>query len=209
MARGDVTDTERTHARAITLLDRYGIVSREAAAAESVAGGFAALSQVLRAMEEAGKVRRGYFVGGLGGAQYAHMGAVDRLRERRREGGEVSSLAATDPASPWGALVSWPDTTTDAASRPGRRPGATVISIGGEPALFAEPARRRLVTFRGTTGATLDRAAAALIALVDASRRRSLRIETIDGQPARSSPHADALHRVGFRAEYRGLVLER
>jgi ATP-dependent Lhr-like helicase len=202
-------DTERALARTTVLLDRYGIVSREAASAEALPGGFGAVARVLRAMEEAGKVRRGYFVEGLSGAQYAHPGAVDRLRDRRRDRGTLLALAATDPANPWGALHSWPETGGDAASRPGRRVGATVISIAGEPVLVLEAGWRKLTTFRPASDAGLSDAISALSHIMERTRRRSLRIETIDGEPARSSRHAGALQRAGFRSEYRGLVLER
>src|SRR5207253_10434351 len=130
-------ETERAHARAIMLLERHGVVSREAAAAEAIPGGFAAVSPVLRAMEEAGKVRRGYFVGGLAGAQFALPGAIDRLRAERPDapgfddessGPDVVVMAALDPANPYGALLPWPD---DATSRPRRAAGAQVVLVGG------------------------------------------------------------------------------
>src|SRR5690606_34346552 len=106
-----IAPTERAYAKAVKLLERHGIVARETAAVESIPGGFAAIAPVLRSMEESGQVRRGYFVEGLGGAQYAFPGAVDRLRAVRAEPEEPVAvvLAATDPANPYGQVLPWPE----------------------------------------------------------------------------------------------------
>src|SRR5437868_15263429 len=104
-----VSTPEQAHATAGALLQRYGVLTREAALGESIPGGFAALYPVLRAMEEAGRIRRGYFIDGLGGLQFALPGAVDRLRGSRDEESKVVALAATDPASPYGTSVPWPE----------------------------------------------------------------------------------------------------
>src|SRR5581483_6854317 len=112
--------TVRAHTLAVTLLDRHGVLTRGAVAAEHVPGGFAAIYQVLRAMEESGQCRRGYFVEGLGAAQFALPGAVDRMRalanplnaaagERPRNALTAVVLAAADPAQPYGAALPWPD----------------------------------------------------------------------------------------------------
>ena len=107
----EATATELAHARAMQLLDRYGVVTREAVLAEGVPGGFAGVYGVLKTMEESGKVRRGYFVAGMGAAQFAHPGAIDRLRASRDDGerdAETLVLAATDPAQPYGAArLAW------------------------------------------------------------------------------------------------------
>src|ERR1700682_877587 len=105
------SETERARALAHQLLSRYGVVVREAAAVESIAGGFSAVYPVLKAMEDAGRVRRGYFVAGLGATQFATAGALDLLRSLRDESDqpEVAMLAATDPANPYGALLKWPE----------------------------------------------------------------------------------------------------
>ena len=112
------SDTERRHALALRLLDRNGLLTRDGAAAEDVPGGFAAIYPILREMEDRGRIRRGYFVEGLGGAQFALPGALDRLRAGRSapgdsDGGtfgsrEVLLLAATDPANPYGVTLPWP-----------------------------------------------------------------------------------------------------
>ena len=205
---GDKSDTERAHGIASALLDRYGVVSAEAAAAESIPGGFSAIGRVLRAMEEAGKVRRGYFVDKLSGAQFAHPGAVDRLRDARRDDVSLMVLAATDPANPWGALLSWP-VATNSELRPSRRAGNSVVLVRGLPALYVEPKGKKLTSFSNT--APEDRAMAIAKGLPIIAARvksRSLRIETIDGQPARTSPMAEVLTSAGFRSEHRGFALE-
>src|SRR5450432_3158027 len=123
-------ETRRSHALAETLLDRYGVLTRGAVQAESVAGGFAAVYRVLKAFEDAGRCRRGYFVEGLGAAQFALPGAVDRLRTRAGPDAETPRaivLAATDPANPYGAALPWPTRAVRQGDvvpeREGHRPG--------------------------------------------------------------------------------------
>ena len=118
------TPTEAAHARALQLLDRHGVLTRESVLAENTPGGFAGVYPVLKAMEEAGKVRRGYFVAGLGAAQFALPGAVDRLRSMREAGAETSPCWRPPiPAQPYGASLDWPDS----AGRPSRAAGAYVV----------------------------------------------------------------------------------
>ena len=144
------TPTEAAHARALQLLERYGVLTREAALGEGIEGGFAGVYPVLKALEERGQVRRGYFVAGLGAAQFALPGAVDRLRSARRARAIADDeptgpvvLAATDPAQPYGAALPWPDS----AGRPARAAGAYVVLVDGEPVAFLERGGRSLVTF--------------------------------------------------------------
>jgi ATP-dependent helicase Lhr and Lhr-like helicase len=211
-------ETERAYARASLLLERYGVLSREAAATEDVEGGFAALYKMLRAMEDAGRVRRGHFVEGLAGAQFAQPGVVDRLRGARagampgERGGDTPegagettlALAAIDPANPYGALLPWPEVGARGDSRPRRVPGAWVVLVEGVPALYASAGGRQLLTFAGANAA-LASAFAALHRLPRSGRRR-LTIETIDDVPVRDSPHAPALAAAGFVADYRGVT---
>jgi ATP-dependent Lhr-like helicase len=201
------TPTEIAHARATQLLERYGVLTREAALGEGIEGGFAGVYPVLKAMEEQGTVRRGYFVAGLGAAQFAVPGAVDRLRSARAGGsdtpGEVVVLAATDPAQPYGASLPWPPTD----GRPGRSAGALVVLVDGEAAVFVERGGRSLLTF---PAALVDpRWAEALAAVVRRGQRRSLEVAKIDGAPARESNHADTLRQAGFADGYKGLVIRR
>jgi ATP-dependent Lhr-like helicase len=201
--------TEAAHARALQLLERHGVLTREAVLAEGVPGGFAGVYGVLKAMEESGKVRRGYFVAGLGAAQFALPGAVDRLRDLREPrggAGEPSptlALAATDPAQPYGAALPWPDS----AGRPARVAGAYVVLSGGAAAAFLERGGRSLTTFPGPEedGAWVD----ALVALVKDGRVGKLEIQRIDGQPGHGSALADRLREAGFADGYRGLTLRR
>jgi len=208
LAAWDEPPTVRAHARAEMLLERYGVVAREAAAAEELPGGFAAVYAVLKAMEEAGRVRRGYFVEGLGGAQFALPGAVERLRARRDDERAVRVLAAVDPANPFGALLPWAE--TPGGGRPRRVAGAEVVLVGGAAALYLEAGGRGLLTFPDLADdPEVARAAAGALRELRGPRRRSLRIERIDGEPARESERAGLLREAGFVNDYRGLALER
>jgi ATP-dependent Lhr-like helicase len=210
----DVDPTRRAHARALVLLDRWGIVARNVMDVERIAGGFAAVYPVLRAMEESGKLRRGHFVSGLAGAQFAFAGAVDQLRAARpAEAGtdpEAVVLAACDPANPYGSLLPWPVARTPDA-RPRRAAGATVVLVDGAPALFVDRGARHAATFPSAPEARERRVAAAraLRALLLDRRRRTLRIERVDGESALASPWRDAFLLAGFRADYKGLTLDR
>jgi ATP-dependent Lhr-like helicase len=184
------------------LLERHGVLTREAVLAEGAPGGFAGVYAVLRALEEAGKVRRGYFVDGLGAAQFALPGAVERLRELRGsgEGASPVSLAAADPAQPFGAALPWPSS----GGRPARVAGAFVVLADGRPLAFLERGARTLLTFPAAAGRA---SAAALAALVKDGRLRRIELSRIDGDPAGDSPLADDLRAAGFVDGYRGLVL--
>jgi ATP-dependent Lhr-like helicase len=199
----EVTDTEKLHARALTLLVRYGVVSREAAHAEKIPGGFSTLYPVLRALEEEGKVRRGHFASGLTGAQFALAGAIDRLRAHRVDDdqGVVRTLAATDPANPWGALLPWP--VREESRTPKRAAGARVVTVDGRPALYLEKGGRSVVTFDGER-ADLDRALARLRERQDVKR---MVVKKIDGRPSLESSAVEAFLAAGFERDYAGLVL--
>jgi ATP-dependent Lhr-like helicase len=184
------------------LLDRYGVITREGVRAEGVPGGFAAVYPVLRAMEEAGRARRGYFVAGLGAAQFAMPGAVDRLRELRRtpETPVIQTLAAADPAQPYGAALPWPE----AAGRPSRAAGAFVVLRDGEPQAFLERGAKTLVTFRG---ADPEAWAGAIAALAKDGRVRAIELRQIDGVPASTHEAVEALFAAGFVDGYYGPAL--
>jgi ATP-dependent Lhr-like helicase len=209
-----VAPTRRAHARALTLLERYGVLSRDAIAYEDIAGGFAAVYPVLREMEEAGKLRRGHFVASLRGAQFAMAPIVDQLRATRadRTAEEAVLLAATDPANPFGVQLPWPPGRAE-KSTPRRAVGASVVIVDGELALFLDRAGRSVSSFAPhgdvSPATILGRAAKALHGVFEHRRRAALRIETIDGESATSSVWAEAFVRAGFRSDYKGLVLER
>lgn len=211
-----VTGTERALARAEMLLERYGVVSREAAQTEQIPGGFGPLYQVFKEMEAAGRIRRGYFVEGLSGAQFARPGAVDRLRSARSIEAPIDGyaqadtviIAALDPANPFGTLLPWPQTTAG-ANKPRRIPGAWVIITDGAPVLYVSPDGRHLTTFPESfleTESALDAALEALRRLPRGTRRRYFVIEKIDGIPARESPLNTRLVAQGFENDYKGLT---
>jgi ATP-dependent Lhr-like helicase len=219
--------TRRLHALAGALLDRHGVLIRGAVAAERVPGGFGALYPVLRAMEEAGQCRRGYFVEGLGAAQFALPGAVDRMRAmsgpvpdadlmpsavpRPAAGpapGGVVVLAAADPANAYGAALPWParPDETPGGHRPGRKAGALVVLADGELVLYVERGGKTLLSWTGDQ-ARLDPAAAALAAAVREGALGRLTVERADGAAVYDSPLARALEAAGFRPTPRGLRL--
>ncbi len=202
--------TQAAHAAAMQLLERYGVVTREAVLAEGVKGGYAAAYAVLKVLEERGHVRRGYVVAGLGAAQFALPGAVDRLRSAR----EVSDLqlhpelvpapvvlSSTDPAQPYGAALDWPASS----GRPSRIAGAVVVSRNGLPLVWFDRRSSHLVTF---PAATDDSWAEALALLVKDGRQRSIEVRKVNGDPIdRKGVEASALVAAGFVDGYRGFVL--
>ena len=194
--------TEASHARAVQLLDRHGVITREAVLAEGAPGGYAAVYGVLRAMEEAGTVRRGHFVDGLGAAQFALPGAIERLRDLRLpdRNDQAVTLAAADPAQPYGAALPWPESV----GRPARATGAYVILIAGRPAAYLERGARTLLTFDGSE---VELWVDAVVSLVKDGRLRSIHLQRIDGIAVHASLAADALRAAGFADGYRGLTL--
>ncbi|HLK00685.1 MAG TPA: helicase-related protein, partial [Streptosporangiaceae bacterium] len=201
--------TVRVHAQAMTLLDRHGVLTRGAVAAERLPGGFSAIYPVLRAAEEAGQCRRGYFVEGLGAAQFALAGAVDRLRAlASAEDLGTVVLPAADPAQPYGAALPWPDRADEAATghRPGRKAGALVVLHQGELVLYVERGGKTLLSWTSDPD-VLEPAASALAGAVRAGALGRLTVERADGAGVYDSPLAVALESAGFRPTPRGLRL--
>ncbi|HET9497604.1 MAG TPA: DEAD/DEAH box helicase, partial [Candidatus Limnocylindria bacterium] len=207
------TATERAHALANALLERHGVVTREAVIAEGIEGGFAAAYPVLRAMEEAGRIRRGYFVEGLGAAQFALAGALERLRtvrETEATAPVVHLLAATDPAQPYGAALSWPRRGDDDRRPFQRAAGAYVALVDGTAVAYLDRGGASLQLFPAADDPDLLRhAAAALGTLVADGRIRDLVIKRLDGEPVSSSVRREDLLESGFVPGYRGLTLRR
>ncbi|MEO8461920.1 MAG: DEAD/DEAH box helicase, partial [Chloroflexota bacterium] len=208
-----VSPTERLHAVALALLDRHGVLVREAVMAEELAGGFSGVYPILRALEDTGRVRRGYFIEGLGAAQFALPGAIDRLRAvREPDDGKARSssylLAVTDPANPYGAALSWPR-RGDADRRPlPRAAGAYVAIVDGAAVLYVERGGRSLQTLPAFDDpAARSEALRAVQALVGPGRERELLLTRIDGVPIADSPYREALLAAGFTPGYRGLAL--
>ena len=208
-----VTPTEAATSRALQFLERYGVLTREMALAEGAEGGFAGVYPILKEMEERGQVRRGYFVTGLGAAQFALPGAVDRLRDLRRTGQELESdaappvltLAAVDPAQPWGAALPWPEVE---GGHPARTAGAYVVLGDGRPLVYLHRGGRSLVAFEGASedGAWVT----ALRHLVENRRVRAIEVQKINGQPATEHPDlVELLLAGGFKPGYKGPTFRR
>jgi ATP-dependent Lhr-like helicase len=210
-AAGDtpVTPTERVTAQVRGLLERHGVITRETVRAEETPGGFAAAYGILKAMEDAGRVRRGYFVAGCGAAQFALPGAVDRLRTVRERPDEPQAviIAATDPANPYGAALPWPDRPE--GRRPMRAAGALVILVDGRLAGWLGRGEEHLLTFVGEEAdaePTRGAIATALAAEVGPDGLRTLFIESVDGAPVDETPLGDALRDAGFARTPRGYL---
>jgi ATP-dependent Lhr-like helicase len=204
--------TRRAQARTESFLERHGVLTRGALDTERTSGGFSGIYPVLRAMEESGRCRRGYVVEGLGAAQFAVPGAIDRLRARTREddtpgrGPSALVLAATDPAQPWGAALEWPATVGGSGHRPGRKAGALAVLVEGEPAIYVERGGKSLLSFT-TDHDALTAAAGALATAVREGWLGTMAVERADGSESLTGPLADVLTEAGFRSTPKGLRL--
>jgi ATP-dependent Lhr-like helicase len=223
IAATPTTATEWGAATAHQLLARYGVVTRESVTPEAIAGGFSAVYQVLRAMEDAGRIRRGYFVAGLGGAQFAMPAALDLLRSHREapDAPHAVVLAATDPANPYGTLLKWPDTAAGADSLPDgrsedRQPrtdigrgatrtvGALVVLVDGLAAGYLRRGERDLLLALPDAEPARTRIAQALaraliqLALSRVEGQRGMFLETINGVRAGLHPAARWFVAEGF-----------
>jgi ATP-dependent Lhr-like helicase len=206
--------TRRMSALADQLLDRHGVLTRGAVVSESIPGNFSAVYPVLKAMEEAGHCRRGYFVEKLGAAQFAMPGAVDRMRSLVAGNAEPTGaivLAATDPANPFGAALPWPDRPAagDAPAkghRPGRKAGALVVIVEGSLVLYVEKGGRTVLTYSAEP-AVLQPAVDALALAVRQGALGKLAVEKADGAAVEDSPVARAMEEAGFRHTPKGLRL--
>jgi ATP-dependent Lhr-like helicase len=187
------------------LLERQGIVVRDGVRGEGIVGGYGAVYGELRALETIGSCRRGYFVEGLGGAQFALPGAVERLRELR-SGAEDDALvlAAADPAQPYGAALPWP---RRAGARAARVAGAHVVLLGGAAALYVERGGRTLVPLRDPDDAWLRPALVALANWVREGHAKRLAVERFDGRPVAETEAMPLLVEAGFLAGPRRAVL--
>jgi len=163
-----LTPTENASTLAGVLLDRYGIVTREAVRAEGIPGGFSKVYSVFKALEDAGRIRRGYFVAELGGAQFAVPGAVDRLRALRDSQPDpaqrVVLLAAADPANPFGAAIGWPQVE---GVRCSRAAGAYVVLIDGILSVFVDRGAKSVSVMRDCDGSWEQDAVSAIVSLLD------------------------------------------
>jgi ATP-dependent Lhr-like helicase len=198
LVSGDVSETERHASWAHLLLDRHGVVTRTAILSEGYPGGFSALYPVFSHLEETGRVRRGYFVEGLGGSQFALPGAVDRLRTDPPR--QLMVLAATDPANPYGAALPWPEVE---GTRLARDAGAYVLLWAGELIGYLDRGRRHLTVLLddSSTYGNMGRGLSEI-----ATRHRRTTVNTVNGTPAPRSPLAPALAEWGFATAPKGLT---
>jgi len=216
----DRSPTAWSHAIAQQLLARYGVVFRETAHAEGLHGGFSAVYDVLKAMEESGKVRRGYFAADLGATQFAVPAAVELSRSLRvqQEGGkaEVVELAATDPANPYGALLRWPSASEAALTR---SVGAKVILCDGVLAAYLRRGNPNIQVFLPEEEPQLsrvERAVAERLArrihderAADGDERAGMLISTVNGVPVAEHSLAKVLLEAGFSAGATGFYVRR
>ena len=221
------TATEASHALALQLLNRYGVLLRESVAAENVPGGFSAVYDVLKALEESGRIRRGYFVAGLGATQFALPAAVDLLRQLRneppQEKPEFVQLAATDPANPYGSVLRWPDLPVaeeDSESAPRlltRAAYAEVILRNGQLVAWLRRGNPNLLVFLPAEEPERSQTAAGLAHFLcargqqrmKASTHQGMLITTINGQPVAAHPMAHFLMDAGFQTGPLGMHLRR
>jgi len=205
----EVNATTRANTLAHQLLARYGVVTRETAPSENIAGGFSAVYPVLKAMEEAGRIRRGYFVASLGATQFATGGALEMLRSFREDPDEPETvmIAATDPANPYGSIVKWPESRAALT----RSVGASVILVNGALAAYVGRGEKQITLFLPEdepSRSMVARAVAnALASLVRSGARRALLITEIDDAPAAKSALAPMLAEAGFAPSALGYQL--
>jgi ATP-dependent Lhr-like helicase len=229
LLRGQVDPVTRRRALSELLLERYGIVTREQVLAEGLPGGFSAIYAELAQLETLGVARRGYFLEGLGGAQFALPGAVERLRARGAAGGGGAGgggasgggaggqsaaplvLAAVDPAQPYGAALPWPKRTDEEDGRSARRParvaGAYVVLVSGDPIVYLERGGRALQTLVPAGDPRIEPALSALVDHVRTGAIKRVGLEKVDGESAMASPLGPALLALGFQEGPRRLTL--
>ncbi|WP_460796688.1 ATP-dependent helicase [Microbacterium sp. GXF0217] len=208
---GETDAARRATVTAGLLLDRYGVVTRGSAQSEGVPGGFAQVYRVLAGFEEAGHCRRGYVIEKLGAAQFAASTTVDRLRTFAGLSDppprHAITLAATDPANPYGAALPWPR-REGVTHRPGRKAGGIVVLVDGALVLYLERGGRTVLAF-GEDDEALRAAASDLAATSRARRLETLTVEKINGEPVYGTPFAIALQEAGFVATPRGFTLRK
>jgi ATP-dependent Lhr-like helicase len=218
-AGAHVSPTEWSTATAQQLLARYGVLTREVAAAEGITGGFSAVYDVLKAMEDAGRIRRGYFVGGVGATQFALPAALELMRSLREPPDEAETvvLSATDPANPYGTMLKWPAAAGSDGSGgrgPTRTVGSLVVVVNGSLAAYISRGGRQLIVYlpedepgRSVVGRALASRLGGLARAEDG--RGGLLVAEINAIPASDHPFAAFLSEAGFSASAMGFQMRR
>jgi ATP-dependent helicase Lhr and Lhr-like helicase len=205
--------TERATALAQQLLSRYGVITREVAAAEGIAGGFSAVYDILKALEDAGRVRRGYFVSGVAATQFALPAALELMRTLKDapDEPEVVTLAATDPGNPYGTMLKWPVTADTTAGRgPTRSVGAVVLLVNGSLAAYISRGARQLTVFVPDDEPQLSTVARAIARrLARFGAEGGILIDEVNGVPAREHALAPFLTEAGFVASAMGYQIRK
>lgn len=221
MDRDRVAPEAAALALAEQLVERHGVLTREAVTAEGIAGGFSSLYQALRALEDAGRIRRGYFVEGLGASQFALPEAVERLRKRRKadasgqsardadvhvHGAATTMLASADPANPYGAALPWPE--HEDPRRPARAAGSYTLISDGSAAAWLAPSESRMILFTTERGA-VEAALGCIAGALRAGRLEPFVVSRINGLPAQEALYRDVFESSGFIGSSRGIVFRR
>lgn len=202
-----LNDTERMLALAENMLDRYGIISRQAVIAENIPGGFPSMQTLCRSMEDSGRIMRGRFVEGLGGAQFAERLTIDRLRDLATQATQTRhytpvALSANDPANVWGNLLPWP--AHPATLVPTRRAGALVVVSGGKLLLYLAQGGKKCWSGR-KRGITRPRGFHALTTALRREPRLRFTLTEVNDLPVRQTPMFTLLREAGFSSSPQGL----
>lgn len=208
LPRETLNDTERMLACAENMLDRYGVIGRQAVIAENISGGFPAMQTLCRSMEDSGRILRGRFVEGMGGAQFAERDTIDRLRDLTSSTSEqlaftAVALSANDPANPWGTLLPWPPHPSSLV--PGRRNGAFVVISAGELRLYLAQGGKKMMIWTENEEMPSPEIFRALANALRREPRLRFTLSEVNDKPVRQTPLFTLLREVGFSSSPQGL----
>lgn len=208
LPRERLNDTERMLACAENMLDRYGVIGRQAVIAENIPGGFPAMQTLCRSMEDSGRILRGRFVEGMGGAQFAERHTIDRLRDLSASNTETQAftavaLSANDPASPWGSLLPWPAHPSSLV--PGRRNGAFVVISAGELRLYLAQGGKKMMVWMKDEETPSPEIFRALASALRREPRLRFTLSEVNDKPVRQTSLFTLLREVGFSSSPQGL----
>lgn len=203
-----LNDTERMLALAENMLDRYGIISRQAVIAENIPGGFPSMQTLCRSMEDSGRIMRGRFVEGLGGAQFAERLTIDRLRDLATQATQTRhytpvALSANDPANVWGNLLPWP--AHPATLVPTRRAGALVVVSGGKLLLYLAQGGKKMLVWQEKEELLAPEVFHALTTALRREPRLRFTLTEVNDLPVRQTPMFTLLREAGFSSSPQGL----